>query len=244
MKKLYQKDEIWFAVLWIVLYVVLFQNADNISNSIAFPKLITAPVALILSAVLYGFIRKNGLTAYYGLCPFKGNRKAYLYFLPLVVLCSTNLWRGVTMNLTIASSILHIISMCCVGFLEEVIFRGLLFNGMRKENEKTAIVVSSLTFGIGHIVNLLSGAELLSTLLQVGYATAIGFLFTVMFLKSGSLIPCIVVHAVVNSLSAFAREGTELFNTVTAIVIMVIATLYAIHIWKTVPTQEKTTPSV
>lgn len=243
MKKLYQKDEIWFAVLWIVLYVVLFQNADNISNSIAFPKLITAPVGLVLSAVLYGFIRKNGLTAYYGLCPFKGNRKAYLYFLPLVVLCSTNLWRGVTMNLTIASSILHIISMCCVGFLEEVIFRGLLFNGMRKENEKTAILVSSLTFGIGHIVNLLSGADLLSTLLQVCYATAIGFLFTVMFLKSGSLIPCIVAHAVVNSLSAFAREGTDLFNTVTAVIITVVATLYAIYILKKVPAREETAPA-
>lgn len=243
MKKLYQKDEIWFAVLWIVLYVVLFQNADNISNSIAFPKLITAPVALILSAVLYGFIRKNGLTAYYGLCPFKGNRKAYLYFLPLVVLCSTNLWRGVTMNLTIASSILHIISMCCVGFLEEVIFRGLLFNGMRKENEKTAILVSSLTFGIGHIVNLLSGADLLSTLLQVCYATAIGFLFTVMFLKSGSLIPCIIAHAVVNSLSAFAREGTDLFNTVTAVIITVVATLYSIYILKKVPAREETAPA-
>lgn len=244
MKKLYQKDETWFAIFWIVLYVVLFQNADNISNSIAFPKLITAPVSLVLSAVLYGFIRKNGLTAYYGLCPFKGNMKDYLYFLPLVALCSTNLWRGVTMNLTIASSILHIISMCCVGFLEEVIFRGLLFNGMRKENEKTAILVSSLTFGIGHIVNLLSGADLLSTLLQVGYAIAIGFLFTVMFLKSGSLIPCIVAHAVINSLSAFAREGTEMFYTVTAIVIMVIAALYAIHIWKAVPAKEETNPAV
>ena len=243
MIKLYQNDEIWFAVLWIVLYVVLFQNADNISNSIAFPKLITAPVALILSAVLYGFIRKNGLTAYYGLCPFKGNRKAYLYFLPLVVLCSTNLWRGVTMNLTIASSILHIISMCCVGFLEEVIFRGLLFNGMRKENEKTAILVSSLTFGMGHIVNLLSGADLLATLLQVCYATAIGFLFTVMFLKSGSLIPCIVAHAVVNSLSAFAREGTDLFNTVTAVIITVVATLYAIYILKKGPAREETAPA-
>ena len=198
MKKLYQTDETWFAVLWIVLYVVLFQNADSISNSLAFPKLITAPVALLLSAVLYGFIRKNGLTAYYGLCPFQGDKKAYLYFLPLVILCSTNLWRGVTMNYTILSTILHIISMCCVGFLEEVIFRGLLFNGIRKNNEKRAILISALTFGMGHIVNLLSGAELLSTLLQICYATAVGFLFTVMFIKSGSLIPCIIAHAVIN----------------------------------------------
>ena len=252
MKKLYQKDEIWFAVLWIVLYVVLFQNADNISNSIsksisslvssvltligalAFPKLITAPVALILSAVLYGFIRKNGLTAYYGLCPFKGNRKAYLYFLPLVVLCSTNLWRGVTMNLTIASSILHIISMCCVGFLEEVIFRGLLFEAMRKDNVKVAIIVSSVTFGIGHIINLIngSGAELLPNLLQVVYATAAGFMFVMMYYKSKSMIVCIVAHGVFNALSVFANEAnaTAEMRILTAILLTVITGSYALYL--------------
>ena len=32
MKKLFDKDEIWFAILWIVIYVVGFANADAISE--------------------------------------------------------------------------------------------------------------------------------------------------------------------------------------------------------------------
>lgn len=38
--------------------------------------------------------------------------------------------------------------MLCVGFLEEVIFRGLLFTAIAKDTIKTAVVLSSVTFGI------------------------------------------------------------------------------------------------
>ena len=61
-----------------------------------------------------------------------------------------------------------------IGFLEEIIFRGFLFKMLEKDNVKTAIIVSSITFGMGHIVNLLNGADLVPTLLQVCYALAIG----------------------------------------------------------------------
>lgn len=40
--------------------------------------------------------------------------------------------------------------MLCVGFLEEMIFRGLLFEAIAKENVKKAIIISSVTFGIRH----------------------------------------------------------------------------------------------
>ena len=53
------------------------------------------------------------------------------------------------------------VSMLFVGVLEEVIFRGLLFLAMAKDSMKAAVIVSSVTFGMGHIVNLLSGAPLL-----------------------------------------------------------------------------------
>ena len=61
-----------------------------------------------------------------------------------------------------------------VGFLEEIIFRGFLFKMMKKDNVKSAIIVSSITFGIGYIVNLLNGADFIPSLLQVFYAIAIG----------------------------------------------------------------------
>ena len=66
-----------------------------------------------------------------------------------------------------------------VGFIEEVIFRGFLFKMMAKDNLKLAIIVSAVTFGIGHIVNLLNGGDLIPALLQIFYAIALGYLFVI-----------------------------------------------------------------
>lgn len=57
-----------------------------------------------------------------------------------------------------------------VEFIEEIIFRGFLFKMMEKDNVKRAIIVNEITFGIGHIVNLLNGEELIPTLMQICYA--------------------------------------------------------------------------
>ena len=65
--------------------------------------------------------------------------------------------------------------MLCVGFLEEVIFRGLLFQAIAKDNIKSAVIISSVTFGIGHIINLFngSGMDLVNNLCQIVFAFAI-----------------------------------------------------------------------
>ena len=97
--------------------------------------------------------------------------------------------------------------MLCVGFLEEVIFRGFLFKALCRTNVKQAVVISSVTFGIGHIVNLLNGRDIPETILQICYAVAIGFLFTILFFRGKSLWPCILTHSAINSLSAFANDG-------------------------------------
>lgn len=57
---------------------------------------------------------------------------------------------------------------------------------MGNENVKRAIIVSAVTFGIGHIVNLLNGAELIPTLMQICYAISRGYLFVIIFYKSKS----------------------------------------------------------
>ena len=143
------------------------------------------------------------------------------------------------MNLSLLETVLYIVSMLCVGFLEELIFRGFLFRAMCKDNVKSAIIVSSITFGIGHIVNLLNGAELLSTLLQVCYAVAIGFLFTIIVYYGKSLIPCILCHSIVNSLSVFAVESDNLLDIITAIVIIVVSLTYTLWIIKTERTKKE-----
>ena len=124
--------------------------------------------------------------------------------------------------------------MFCFGFLEEVIFRGLLFNAMRVDSVKWAVIVSSVTFGIGHIINLVngSGAELIPNLLQVVYATAAGFMFVMIYCKTESLIGCILVHGLFNALSAFANEAaaTNEMRIISAILLTAITSAYAAYL--------------
>lgn len=229
---LYKKNELTFSLIWIGIYIVSFSVADGLSESLGTLKLITAPLSLVLTAVLWGWIAKNGLGAKCGLCPFRGSLRAYLYFLPLVLLTSVNLWGGVQLNYSVGESLLYLLSMLCVGFLEEIIFRGFLFQAIRKDGLRAAILISSLTFGLGHIINLLRGADFFSTLLQICYACAIGFLFTVIFYKSGSLIPCILVHSITNGLSTFSLEHSESFALVIAAFLTVVSVAYALYLLK------------
>lgn len=234
MKKLYEKNELTFSLIWIGLYVVLFSVADNVSVSIGTAKIITAPLCIVMAAIIYLWIRKSSLKEKYGLCSFEGNAKQYLYFIPLVFLASTNVWWGLTLNLTVLESILYVISMLCVGFLEEIIFRGFLFKALCKDNVKIAIIVSSITFGFGHIVNLLNGKEIPATLMQICYAVAIGFLFTIIFYKGKSLWPCIITHSVVNSLSVFRNSENEAIwgNIASAVFLCVVSLGYMAYILK------------
>ena len=124
--------------------------------------------------------------------------------------------------------------MLCVGFLEEMIFRGFLFNALVRDGVKSAIIISSVSFGIGHIVNLVngSGAELLPTMLQVVYAIAIGFAFVMIYYKTKSLLPCILTHSILNSLSVFSNEEivTPQKQIISSILIALIAAGYALYI--------------
>lgn len=234
MKKLYEKNEIWFAVAWIIVYCVLASIGDNLSASIGVLKIITLPILIVLSVILFLFVKKNQLLTKYGLCKSEISASKMLFYIPLIVLMTVNLWHGFAMNASPLETILYILSMFCIGFLEEMIFRGFLFNAIVKDGVKSAIIVSSVTFGIGHIMNLVngSGAELLPNLLQVIYAMAIGFTFVMIYYKTKSLFPCIITHSIFNALSAFANKAsvTSQRRIITSALIAIIAGAYALYI--------------
>ena len=96
------------------------------------------------------FIRKNGLQKRYGLCRSSVPARRFLYYVPLVILASGNLWNGAALTCSPAETVCRVVCMLCVGFLEEVIFRGLLFTAIARNNIKSAVIISSVTFGIGH----------------------------------------------------------------------------------------------
>ena len=210
MTKLYKKSEISFAILWIVAYVVLSSLADQLSEELGTVKSVTAAVHVVMSLILFFWIKKNGLGVKYGFCRSEVPAGRFLFYIPLVVIASASLWNGIGRRFDPAGTLCYVISMCCVGFLEEVIFRGLLFRAMEKDNLNTAIVVSALTFGLGHIVNLFngSGRDPASSAIQIVFAVLVGLVLVLIFHRGGSLIPCIVFHSINNALGAFEAEGS------------------------------------
>ena len=170
---------------------------------------------MILRIVLFVFIRKNGLQKRYGLCRSSVPARRFLYYVPLVILASGNLWNGAALTCSPAETVCRVVCMLCVGFLEEVIFRGLLFTAIARNNIKSAVIISSVTFGIGHIINLFNGSrmELVSNLCQIVFAIAVGFLLVTIFSRGGSLLPCILVHSAINTLSTFANDAELTMQT-------------------------------
>lgn len=236
MQKLYQRSEITFAILWIVVYVAGTSAADQLSRLAGMEKSITFVLHLLLTAVLFLWIRRNNLLERYGLCKTDIPAGKFLYYIPLAIAASCNLWLGTARNLTAVETALYIGSMLCVGFLEEVIFRGILFRAMSRSNVKSAIIVSSVTFGIGHIVNLIngSGMDFAENLCQVCYAIAFGFLFVTIFHRGKTLIPCILTHSVLNVLSVFGREpATQAGTIAVSAILTVLAVSYTLILKRT-----------
>jgi len=234
MRKFYDKNELVFSIIWIIAYCVLASMGDNLSDALGISKVITLPILLVLSVILFLFIKRNNLAEKYGFCKANVAASKMLFYIPIIILLTANMWHGFRVNMSPLETFLYILSMLCVGFLEELIFRGLLFNAMLPTGKNSAIIVSSVTFGIGHIINLIngSGAELLPNLLQVIYAIAVGFMFVMIYYKTKSLIPCIITHGVFNALSAFANEAglTSKEQIVSCVLITLISGAYAIYI--------------
>lgn len=210
MKKLYDKNELTFAILWIVAYCVVCGTLrGNYGEGSIFMLLGLA----VFAVGSFLFVKKNGLTEKYGLVKWKGKAADYLYFIPMLIPMTGNLWTGllfgIKSEIDVAWQVIAALSMLLVGFVEEMIFRGFLFRMMLNRNTATAAVtVSAVTFGIGHIVNLLTGQASLETVIQIFFAVAWGFIFTFVFYKSGSLLMCIIVHSLIDVFSTFpADEG-------------------------------------
>ena len=239
MKKLHEKNEPTFAIVWIAVYCVLQSLANPLNRAIGIEYAASAGFCILQAIILFAFIRKNGLQKRYGLCKSPVPARRFLYYVPLMILASGNLWNGAAVNYTPAETACRIACMLCVGFLEEVIFRGLLFKAIARDNTRSAIVISSVTFGIGHIINLFngSGMDLVNNMCQIVFAIAVGFLLVTIFYRGGSLIPCILVHSAINMLGTFANDAelTAEMQLLHIAALIAITVTYTLILTRTLP---------
>lgn len=83
------------------------------------------------------------------------------------------------------------------GFVEEMVFRGVILNVLKKKwNIKAAVIVPSILFGFVHILGM--NFSVGSCLLVILAGTMVGVMFSLIAIESGSVWNSGVVHAVWN----------------------------------------------
>lgn len=92
--------------------------------------------------------------------------------------------------------LLMLLSTAFVGLSEETMFRGILFQALRTRMKLwPAMIWTSVLFGSVHILNALTTGEFLNALLQAFTATLSGFAFMAIMVRTGSIWPAIIYHA-------------------------------------------------
>lgn len=126
----------------------------------------------------------------------------------------------------------------CVGFFEECAFRGVVFLGILKKNPQSrawaflSIALSSVIFGLVHLINLIESSPV-AVLLQIGYSALIGAMCAVVLMKSANIWLCVVIHGLFNFAGAvIPRCGIgEIWDTFTialTVVVSIAVTVYFI----------------
>lgn len=128
-----------------------------------------------------------------------------------------------------------------VGFAEEIYFRGIILKVLEGMGVKTAVIISSIIFGVTHMGNIAGGEGVFKTLIQVVFAFVFGIVFAELFLLSKSLIPVIAWHFL-HDFTSFLQNEPDMNAVLPWVTLQtVLLIVYAIFMWnklKTVKTQE------
>ncbi|MDE5577576.1 MAG: CPBP family intramembrane metalloprotease [Oscillospiraceae bacterium] len=108
-----------------------------------------------------------------------------------------------TATTSLPANLLMYFYACLLGpVLEELLYRGVLLQSMRKYNEKFAIFLSAVIFGLMH-----------ENYQQFILGFLVGIPLAVVTIKSGSLIPSIFTHIIVNTSGMFFNCWMQYSNS-------------------------------
>ena len=140
-----------------------------------------------------------------------GNKKWiwYLAILPAFVIAVNNfpfvsyLSGDCSFSAEAGELLLFALSCLCVGFFEEMAFRGCALMYIMKKRSGTrlgiflSIVLSSCVFGLVHLVNIFTSSPG-AVIRQIGYSALIGAMCSIVLIATRNIWLCVICHGVYN----------------------------------------------
>lgn len=137
-------------------------------------------------------------------------------------------------NIDVFTIVKQIVLLIFVAVAEELFFRGLLLRELlfsfRVKPILAGTIVSAI-FGALHLMNVFSYANLTYAIVQGLCAFAVGFDLAAIYCKFKSIVPCIMIHSLINITSiGLGNDVNKLSLTgLEASVFLVVAVLYLVH---------------
>ncbi|NMC54176.1 MAG: CPBP family intramembrane metalloprotease [Chloroflexi bacterium] len=245
MKNLQETKPVWHAIIWIIAYIVLVNIGDAISEMIGVSNSATSAILIAFSAVLLLYVNKNCWAWVYGLrWPQKSDFQKAWFYIPLAIIAILQYSKGFNSSLSFRDIAIIVVLMIGVGFIKEMLFRGFLYQGILKDGKLTnAIVISGLTFGIGHIVNLMRGYSLADQGLQIVIAIAIGITLALLVAVTGNIIPSVLFHILLN-ISGNVTNNNLTMELYVVIFSIILCVAYSLYLKKWLTTQKESVHSL
>ena len=187
-----------FASLPLKKFFLIFTDDQTVA---LFLSAITVRAIVFTAAVV--FVYKYD---FFGLIKARVKLKGLLLCIPALIVAVNNfpiigaIKGDVVFSGNATYTILFIIDCLFIGAFEETVFRGIIFplTFIKLKDKKHAAfwaaAVSSAIFALTHLINLFAGAGFGATILQVGYSFLVGGLCAISVLKTGSVIPAVIIH--------------------------------------------------
>lgn len=202
-----QRRPYLFSFMLLLLLIVVNGAGVAIAQSTGLPLTsIVVYTELALAIILVVIVSKLGWWQEIGFR--KATRPGVLWlFAPSLALFLGNLTFGIHVTHASALATFTLLALLS-GFVEEVIFRGLILRALLSRGEGTALLVTTLLFGFAHAGNALAGSDPLYVTVQIAYSLAIGFGFGAMALRGRLLWPLVLAHGLGNFI-AFINTGDQ-----------------------------------
>jgi len=245
MMNMFQKILVVFLIIAMIIFEYVdfhfFENAQD--NEMVIHSISRILGGLVFVVIIIGF-------GYQWIFKSKKIGKSILIIIPALLISINNFpiiaffdGRAVLTE-PIHRVFLFFIECLSVGFFEEIIFRGILLVFLIKNLKVVkngvllSIVLSSAAFGLIHVFNILGGAGVGDTMLQIGYSFLVGVMWSVMFLRTGNLWLTMLLHATFNFFGqVMFNLGTvngryDIYTVVITVTLSVLVLFYSIALYK------------
>lgn len=198
-----------FVAILEAVVVLVYLLVGTIAYFLRFSNMVLYGLAnFVLTLIVIAWLTRSGWWKTVGFKPLH-QRGDLLYFLIPLVPMVLNFIPGVQIESIVYTTGVLLIALM-VGFAEESIFRGLMLQAIKPLGQWRAAIITALLFGVTHAMNAMTGKSALDSMMQIGYAVAIGFAYAALALKKDVLWPLVLSHFLTDFVFFIQKPGFSL----------------------------------